>query len=118
MGCETIISVVMEEGIIIAFTGYLIVFFALLLLFYLFSGLSKVLTWQMKQTLIKRGKLPLIEKDADLHLSGQVTAAIAMAVYLCRDLHDEESNVLTIKKISKTYSPWSSKIYGVQKFKR
>ncbi len=102
-----------DEGVIIAITGYVIVFVALVLLYYFFSGLTKLLTWQIKNSLIKRGKLPPIKKDEDLHIPGEVAAAIATAIYLCRDLHDDESNVLTIKKISKSYSPWSSKIYGI-----
>ena len=28
-------------------------------------------------------------------------------------MHDEESGVVTIKQVKKSYSPWSSKIYGV-----
>ena len=118
MICEMNFSAVLDEGIIIAITGYVIVFLALLLLYYFFFGLSKLLTWEIKQKLIKRGKLPAIDTDADLHISGETVAAIAMAIYLCRDLHDEESNILTIKKISKSYSPWSSKIYGLRNFKR
>jgi Na+-transporting methylmalonyl-CoA/oxaloacetate decarboxylase gamma subunit len=108
---------VIEEGIVVAITGYVIVFVALLLLYYLFSGLSKFLTWQVKQKLIRTGRFPKhLKEDEDIHISGEITAAIAMAIYLCRDLHDDESNVITIKKVSKTYSPWSSKIYGLTKF--
>jgi Na+-transporting methylmalonyl-CoA/oxaloacetate decarboxylase gamma subunit len=110
---------VIEEGIVIAITGYAIVFIALLLLYYLFSGLSKFLTWQVKQKLIRTGRFPKhIKEEDDIHISGEITAAIAMAIFLCRDLHDDESNVLTIKKVSKTYSPWSSKIYGVSRFSK
>lgn len=110
---------VIEEGIVVAITGYVIVFAALLMLFYLFSWLSKFLSWQTRQKLIRTGRFPKhIKKDDDLRISGEITAAIAMAIYLCRDLHDDESNVLTIKKVSKTYSPWSSKIYGLRRFSR
>lgn len=39
--------------------------------------------------------------------------AIAMALHLYFDeVHDNESNVITIKRIERRYSPWSSKIYG------
>jgi len=42
------------------------------------------------------------------------TIAIAMALHLYYDeVHDTESNVITIKRIERRYSPWSSKIYGV-----
>jgi hypothetical protein len=40
--------------------------------------------------------------------------AIAMALHLFYDeVHDTESNVITIKRIERRYSPWSSKIYGI-----
>lgn len=40
--------------------------------------------------------------------------AIAMALHLFFDeVHDNESNVITIKRIERRYSPWSSKIYGI-----
>jgi hypothetical protein len=39
--------------------------------------------------------------------------AIAIALHLYTDeVHDNESNVITIKRIERRYSPWSSKIYG------
>jgi hypothetical protein len=48
-------------------------------------------------------------------ISGEETAAIAMALHLyLSEIHDTESGVLTIKHISKRYSPWSSKIYAVR----
>jgi flagellar biosynthesis/type III secretory pathway M-ring protein FliF/YscJ len=42
-------------------------------------------------------------------------AAIAMALYLYfNEMHDEESDVITVKRVSKTYSPWSSKLYSMR----
>jgi len=47
-------------------------------------------------------------------MTGEENAAIAAALYLFfSELHDEEKYVMTIRKVSKTYSPWSSKIYGI-----
>ena len=41
-------------------------------------------------------------------------AAIAMALHMFyEEAHDNESNVITIKRIERRYSPWSSKIYGI-----
>ena len=46
-------------------------------------------------------------------------AAIAAAIHLYfQEQHDFEKYVLTIKRIEKIYSPWSSKIYGLRKFPR
>jgi hypothetical protein len=43
------------------------------------------------------------------------SAAIAMALYLYNKVHDEESNILTIERKSRYYSPWSSKYYNMRK---
>jgi hypothetical protein len=49
----------------------------------------------------------------------EVNAAIAMALFLYEnDLHDNENTVLTLQKVSRTYSPWSSKIYTLRKLPR
>ena len=50
-----------------------------------------------------------------VELSGEVNAAISMALYLhFNQYHDEESKEMTIKRESRLYSPWSSKIYQVR----
>jgi len=42
-----------------------------------------------------------------------------MAIHLYySEIHDKESEILTIDKVSRTYSPWSSKIYGLRQFPR
>jgi len=47
-------------------------------------------------------------------MTGEENAAIATALYLFfSELHDQERYVMTIKKVSRTYSPWSSKIYNI-----
>ena len=61
----------------------------------------------------KKAKSTSIGKDNGEIPSGDI-AAIAMALHLFYDeVHDNESNVITIKRIERRYSPWSSKIYGV-----
>ncbi len=112
-----IIQSITAQSIEIAIIGYVIVFTALLLLYIIFTYLAKALIWQNKRKLNKLNKLKEL-KDEDLVISGEVAAAISLAIYLCRDLHDNESDVITIKKVSKAYSPWSSKIYGMQFFNK
>ncbi|MBP6936702.1 OadG family transporter subunit [Bacteroides sp.] len=47
--------------------------------------------------------------------SGEVFAAIAMALHECQDrVHDIEDTILTINKVKRNYSPWSSKIYTLR----
>lgn len=58
-------------------------------------------------------------KSYDSPYSGEEVAAIAMALKMYMDqLHDKEHSVLTINKVARAYSPWSSKIYGLQQFTR
>lgn len=47
-------------------------------------------------------------------LSADVNAAISMAIYLyLNEQHDHESGVVTINYQKRKYSPWNSKIYGM-----
>lgn len=47
--------------------------------------------------------------------SGEIFAAIGAALYeISDDNHDIENTVLTIRKVQRAYSPWSSKIYGLR----
>lgn len=49
----------------------------------------------------------------------EVGAAISTALYLyTNQLHDQENPVITMIRVSRTYSPWSSKIYGLRKSPR
>jgi len=45
----------------------------------------------------------------------EIAVAIATAIHLfSQEVHDDENYVLTINRIQKPYSPWSSKIYGLR----
>ncbi len=101
------------ENITIAIVGYAIVFLSLVLLVFVFLNLPKLIQFEARKRMKKKGyQVP--EGMPDKPISGEENAAIAMALYLFfNEIHDEESNIVTIKKISKSYSPWSSKIYGL-----
>ena len=46
---------------------------------------------------------------------GEVYAAISMALHEMQDeVHDVEETVLTITRVKRSYSPWSSKIYTLR----
>ena len=69
---------------------------------------------RLKAKLRKQGQDEVIIDD--LTISGEVSAAISTALHLFfNEMHDDEKTVITIKKISARYSPWSSKIYNVTK---
>jgi Na+-transporting methylmalonyl-CoA/oxaloacetate decarboxylase gamma subunit len=104
-----------DEGLVITLVGYSIVFSALVVLYFVFSSFGKILNTNLRNKLRKEGKHEIAELPT---ITGEETAAISMALYLYNELHDKESNIITIKKVSKTYSPWSSKIYGIRNFPR
>ncbi|MFO8054830.1 MAG: OadG family protein [Bacteroidales bacterium] len=119
-------SQITNESIITAVVGYLIVFSALVLLSLLFTYLPKFVRtdvrihlWDDSQEPDKKDKRKKKAKsknmDDSFNTPGEVNAAIATAIYLhLSELHDEESNIITLQKISRRYSPWSSKIYGLR----
>jgi hypothetical protein len=97
-----------------------IVFFAIVFLFVIYKILNHFFIKKSSEaTLVKEGKeisKPSLVED---EIPGEVNAAIAMAIYLYQnDLHDYENAVLTMQKVSRTYSPWSSKIYTLRKLPR
>ncbi len=109
---SNILSISEQGGWTVALVGYACVFAALVLLVVIFSYMPKLLQFKTRKELKKQGKVSALFND--LSVEGNVNAAIAMALYLhFNEIHDEESNIITIKKITKNYSPWSSKIYGV-----
>lgn len=112
------LSVIGSENFTIAIVGYLIVFTALVTLVVVFTNLPKLISRELRNRLLKRSDE--VEKEVVVsEISGEENAAIAMAIYLYfNEMHDEESNVITIRKVSKTYSPWSSKIYGLNTIDR
>jgi Na+-transporting methylmalonyl-CoA/oxaloacetate decarboxylase gamma subunit len=107
-------ELILEEGIVITVVGYVIVFSALVLLFFVFTWLAKLVNYQARQRLIRQGKSGL-SHEKSLSIEGDVSAAIAMALYIYLELHDDEPNILTIKRKEKIYSPWSSRIYSMRR---
>jgi len=55
----------------------------------------------------------------NLKKNNEILAAIAASIFLYRsEVHDIEDTILTIKRMDRSYSPWSSKIYGLRKSPR
>ncbi len=98
------------DGLIIAVSGYMIVFFSLLILYFVFSSIPKIMKIRIKTKMESEGK----KYEETECVTGEMNAAIGSAIYLyINEMHDDEVGELTIKKISKRYSPWSSKIYHI-----
>jgi Na+-transporting methylmalonyl-CoA/oxaloacetate decarboxylase gamma subunit len=104
-------------GVDIAFVGIFVVFASLIIIAILFTLLSKFMVYLQKRRLsISRGTETNEIDDEAVSYSGEINAAIAMALHMYFDeARDEESGILTIHKIERRYSPWSSKIYNINR---
>ena len=110
-------SIILQDGVIISLVGIVIVFIALFILYKVFAWISLLISLNIRQKLKREGKLTGSEGDS-LMIPADHSAAIAMALFLYNELHDEESNVLTIERVSRIYSPWCSKYYNMRQPKR
>lgn len=104
------------HGFSMAAMAMCIVFSALLILCLAFMAISKIGGAFASHNKAKsHGKtVKEIVNEGDAHDSGEVIAAISMALYQHLNAHDTESTILTINKVKRAYSPWSSKIYGMR----
>lgn len=94
-----------------------IVFTALLVLCLSFYGIGKIgsLVSRLNKARAQGNETPqLSEIRSTEHDTGEEIAAIAMALRDHLDAHDAESTILTINKVRRAYSPWSSKIYNLR----
>jgi Na+-transporting methylmalonyl-CoA/oxaloacetate decarboxylase gamma subunit len=103
------------SGVVMTLIAMIVVFLALILLYLTFKYVAKLYSLDLKSKLKK--ERPGEEVPAEIEeIPGEVNAAIALALHLYRNqLHDMEDTVITIKKVAKAYSPWSSKIYGLRR---
>jgi Na+-transporting methylmalonyl-CoA/oxaloacetate decarboxylase gamma subunit len=104
-----------ELSIIITIVGYVVVFIALAVMVLVIGRITLLRDFFIRigQRKNKKNQVSQETKPA-VSLTADANAAICTALYLFfSELHDEEKYVMTVKKVSKTYSPWSSKIYGI-----
>ena len=115
--CDMVIllNIEMQEGFIILLVGLVTVFLALISLFAVFKYLVPlVLSWLTPKNLTESDK-----KEEKEYVSGEQIAAASAAVHLfLSEVHDEENTILTIHRLKKEYSPWSSKIYSTHQVGR
>ena len=101
-------------GIGMTLTAMSVVFLGLIALYLLFKFIGNTaVTLSHKRAMKASGVTKEVAKDIATQ-SGEIYAAIAMAIYEATELHDDENAILTIKNTVRNYSPWSSKIYSLR----
>lgn len=109
------------NGFGMTITAMGIVFLALLLLsvcFYIISRIGAARSQRKKMEAQGINRQETQRADRPEGDSGEVIAAIAMALNEHLNAHDLESTILTFSKVRKPYSPWSSHIYTLRQMPR
>ena len=110
---------VYTKGWIVTVAGFLIVVIALFVLSFIFRGVAAYFTKKdEKKNTVKVIDKPVdkpVVKAAQGEIPNEVLTAIGMALYLSTNLHDEESNVITIER---RQTSWNDKNYGVRHWNR
>ena len=103
-------------GLGMTLTAMLVVFSALLILFRSFKGVGEIAIYISKRNAMKAQGIQQHEHDGKLGVeSAEVYAVIALALHEAQeDVHDIENTILTMSKVQRSYSPWSSKIYTLR----
>jgi len=108
-------------GIGMTISAMAVTFLGLLLLYLIFKQVGKLSIAASKRN-ARKAKSGITTNESDELLgeeAGEVFAAIATALYeVTEDVHDLENTVLTIHKVTRNYSPWSSKLYGLRETPR
>ncbi len=103
-------------GIAMAVIAMTIVLSSLTLLYITFKYLAKLYNVDFKKLFKKRQHHEDQVDKAPVDIPEETLAAISLALYLYQmELQGLEDAVMTFKNAAKTYSPWSSKIYGLRR---
>ena len=102
-------------GIGMSISAMSVVFTGLILLYIAFKIVGKISVNLSKRNAMRAKGIDKHEAKELTQAPGDVYAAIAMALHeMQSDVHDVEETVLTITRVKRSYSPWSSKIYTLR----
>ncbi len=105
-------------GVGMSITAMSVVFLGLILLYICFRLIGKATVSFRRKNAMEAKEVTNKEEAKEKKLgevSGEVLAAICMALHeMQNDYHDVEDTVLTITRVKRSYSPWSSKIYTLR----
>ncbi len=107
-----------SNGIGMSISAMSVVFCGLILLFIAFKIVGKASVSLSKRNAMKAKGITDKQEAKEKKLGeapGEIFAAIAMAMHeMQSDVHDVEDTVLTITRVKRSYSQWSSKIYTLR----
>ncbi|MDR3340683.1 MAG: OadG family protein [Candidatus Symbiothrix sp.] len=101
-------------GVGMTMTAMGVVFAGLIILYLIFKSIGNIAVNLSHRRVMKASGVSKEQAKNIAGQSGDIYAAIAMAIYEATELHDEENTILTIKNTARNYSPWSSKIYTLR----
>jgi sodium pump decarboxylase gamma subunit len=106
-------------GFFLTLTAMAVTFLSLIILYFIFKNVGKFHIRKKSENAKEATKTVSNSAKADTsgQVSAEVYAAVSMAIHLYKldnEAHDFETTILTINKESKSYSPWSSKIYTLR----
>ena len=107
-----------SAGLGMTITAMTVVFIGLILLYISFRIIGKVAVKLRKRNAMKAQNVTDKQEAKERGLGeapGEVIAAISMALHEAQGAdHDVEETILTISRVKRSYSPWSSKIYTLR----
>jgi Oxaloacetate decarboxylase, gamma chain. len=101
--------------------GFCIVITALVVLFLIFTGFSKLVNHDFKKNKKTKTTTTKPSTSTAAGVEGRTTTSQWSSDWrlaLSKNVHDEESGFVTIQRVERRYSPWSSKIYGLNGLNR
>ena len=111
-----------KAGIGMSITAMSVVFFGLILLYISFRLIGKFAVSLRRKNAMEAKDITCKQEAKEMKLGeapGEVIAAISLAMHeMQSDVHDVEDTVLTITRVKRSYSPWSSKIYTLREIPR
>lgn len=102
-------------GIAMVIIAMTVVFSALIFLYFTFKYIAKLYNIDLKKR-FRKSRPGMESQEVHEDIPGETLAAISLALHLYhQQLQGLEVAVMTFKNAAKTYSPWSSKIYGLRR---
>lgn len=108
----TLLAIDWSYALLITGMGIGTVFVLLIVLIGLIGLQTKIISSLTGKKTVAPATVPTASSEE--HPTPQEQAAIAMAMHLYFNAHDEEPHVITIEEVERRYSPWSSKIYNMR----